>query len=75
MSTTPSDAWCLNYVIVSKYPTPGSSKTRLIPSFGKVLAAQLAMAMLRDLLARFAREVRVRPSFVLYLLCDCVFSF
>lgn len=43
-------------VLVSKYPTPGSSKTRLIPAFGTVLAARLAMAMLTDLLARFAKE-------------------
>lgn len=43
---------------VSKYPTPGSSKTRLIPAFGTALAAQLAMAMLTDLLRRFSNEVR-----------------
>ncbi|CAN0406743.1 unnamed protein product, partial [Ectocarpus sp. 13 AM-2016] len=36
----------------SKYPTPGSSKTRLIPALGEALAAQLAMAMLQDLLQR-----------------------
>lgn len=42
---------------VSKYPTPGSSKTRLIPALGEVLAAQLAMAMLQDLLRRFSIEV------------------
>ena len=45
---------------VSKYPTPGSSKTRLIPAFGTVLAARLAMAMLQDLLSRFSLEVRER---------------
>eukprot|EP00904_Undaria_pinnatifida_P010142 jgi/Undpi1/6258/HiC_scaffold_20.g08742.m1 len=43
-------------VLVSKYPTPGSSKTRLIPAFGTALAAQLAMAMLTDLLRRFSNE-------------------
>ncbi|CAM9215314.1 unnamed protein product, partial [Sphacelaria rigidula] len=47
-------------VLVSKYPTPGSSKTRLIPAFGKMLAARLAMAMLKDLLARFAEEDSTR---------------
>ncbi|CAM9395188.1 unnamed protein product, partial [Ectocarpus sp. 8 AP-2014] len=43
-------------VLVSKYPTPGSSKTRLIPALGEALAAQLAMAMLQDLLQRFSIE-------------------
>ncbi|CAN0343016.1 unnamed protein product [Pylaiella littoralis] len=43
-------------VLVSKYPTPGSSKTRLIPALGAVLAAKLAMAMLQDLLRRFSIE-------------------
>ncbi|CAM9288773.1 unnamed protein product [Ascophyllum nodosum] len=43
-------------VLVSKYPTLGSSKTRLIPAFGTLLATELAMAMLTDLLRRFATE-------------------
>ncbi|CAM9361477.1 unnamed protein product, partial [Hapterophycus canaliculatus] len=47
-------------VLVSKYPTPGASKTRLIPAFGTALAAQLAMAMLKDLLSRFAIEDSTR---------------
>lgn len=44
-------------LLVSKYPTPGTSKTRLIPALGAVLAAKLAMAMLQDLLKRFSIEV------------------
>eukprot|EP00903_Cladosiphon_okamuranus_P008480 g8147.t1 len=47
-------------VLVSKYPTPGTSKTRLIPAFGTVVAARLAMAMLQDLLRRFSEEDSTR---------------
>jgi len=37
-------------VLVAKYPTPGTSKTRLIPALGEDGAATLARAMLLDLL-------------------------
>ncbi|CAM9796199.1 unnamed protein product, partial [Discosporangium mesarthrocarpum] len=41
---------------VAKYPRRGSSKTRLIPTFGVDLATELAESMLTDLLCRFSRE-------------------
>jgi glycosyltransferase A (GT-A) superfamily protein (DUF2064 family) len=37
-------------MVVAKVPTPGKSKTRLIPMLGDVGAAQLAKAMLGDVL-------------------------
>ena len=37
-------------VLVAKYPTPGTSKTRLSPLFGADGAASLAKAMLLDTL-------------------------
>jgi glycosyltransferase A (GT-A) superfamily protein (DUF2064 family) len=39
-------------ILVAKYPTPGKSKTRLIPALGKDGATQMATAMLTDLLVQ-----------------------
>lgn len=44
-------------VLVAKYPSPGKSKTRLAASgLGEAYAAEVARAMLLDLLARHARS-------------------
>ena len=39
-------------VLVAKYPTPGKSKTRLIPALGEAGATKMAQAMLADLLVQ-----------------------
>lgn len=45
-------------VVIAKCPIPGSSKTRLIPTLGDVGAADLAKAMLLDVLTSIADCVR-----------------
>ena len=51
-------------VVVSKCPTRGKSKTRLIPLLGEEGAATLAKAMLSDVLMTLTKCVRsVRSAF------------
>lgn len=46
-------------VVVAKCPLPGTSKTRLIPTLGADGAAQLAEAMLADVLTTVSECVSV----------------
>lgn len=50
----------MSIVVVAKCPVPGKTKTRLIPSLGADGAAQLARAMLSDVLTQVTTIPKVR---------------
>jgi len=57
-------------IVLTRYPTPGKTKTRLIPALGEQGAADLHAAMVEHTL-RWARRLRDRrPSATVQVRCD-----
>jgi hypothetical protein len=57
-------------VVVAKCPIPGTSKTRLIPLLGQEGAAQLAEAMLKDVLLTLTKCVSNNTIHCVYSVCS-----
>lgn len=49
-------------IVFARAPTPGQTKTRLVPALGRDGAARLSAAFLDDVLARVARVPELRPE-------------
>mmetsp|Transcript_38543 Transcript_38543/g.120669 ORF Transcript_38543/g.120669 Transcript_38543/m.120669 type:complete len:338 (-) Transcript_38543:1350-2363(-) len=59
MAPPPEGGWTASLLLVTKFPVPGSSKTRLARGVGADAAASVAREMLRDLLHRLALDERL----------------